>query len=293
MESRVCNSATRRSCRRGAGVLIALLAAMAGPAFAASGSGGESRVIADEWVLNVGGFLTDFNTTAAAGTGGAIGTVISLEDELGLEEDKAFLRSDGHYRFNPRHAIGFGYWGLKRSGQRTIDDEIDWDGNVYDVGVVLDTDFNIDWLRVDWRYSFLRTDRGEAGVNIGLSSYNFEVALDGTGTVNGVPNNRVRAEETLFAPVPTFGMFVNFAITPNVLFRGAFNWLDLEAGDIDGSVTDVLLVFEWYFTEHFGIGGGASRTSIDYTDTSDDPLTLDYSQSGFLAYLTFAWGDVD
>ncbi|HET6277758.1 MAG TPA: hypothetical protein VFG08_03150, partial [Candidatus Polarisedimenticolia bacterium] len=66
-----------------------------------------------------------------------------------------------------------------------------------------------------------------------------------------------------------------------------------DVGDLEGEVTDISLVFEWYFSEHVGIGGGTARTSIDYKDTSSDPATIDYKQSGFLGYFTFAWGDVD
>jgi hypothetical protein len=283
----------RRPLLRAGGAASALLAALAIGEPVRADSGSEYRVIADEWVLSAGGLVTDFSTTAAVGTGNALGTIIRLEDELGLEDDKSAFRADGFYRFNPRHAIGFGYWSLNRSGSNIIADQIEWQGNVFDASVNLLTEFDIQWIRADWRYSFMRSERGEAGISLGLSTYDFLAALEGDATIGMAMTQRVRAEETIFAPVPTVGMFVNFAVTPNVLFRTTMNFLDLTAGDLEGEVSDISFVFEWYLSEHFGIGGGTSRTSIDYKDTGTDPFTIDYSQSGFIAYITFTFGDIE
>ncbi len=301
MKSSVWNSLVEQPLRRPTGTALALLAVLAiaghGPALAASEPGSESRVIADKFVINLGGYLIDFKTTAAVGSGSLIGTVIRLEDQLGLDDNKSLFRSDGIYRFNSRHALGFGFWSLNRDGQANLSGTIEFDGNTFEAGVNIQTAFDVQWIRADWRYSFLRTDRGEAGFSVGLSTYDFEVALEGDATVDdgmgGVMVTRVRAEETIFAPVPTFGMFVNYALTPNVLFKSTINFLDLEAGDFEGEVSDIMFVFEWYLSEHVGIGGGTSRTNIEYKDTGDNPLNIDYTQSGFLAYVTFAFGDVN
>ncbi len=248
-------------------------------------------MIADKWVLSIGGYVTDFKTTAAVGSGSVIGTIIRLEETLGLDENKTFLRGDGFYRFNSRHAIGFGFWSLKRDGVGIIDEEIEWDGITYPAMALLDTTFDVGWYRADWRYSFMRMDRGEAGFNLGLSFYDFSASIEGMGMVGGTAGN-FKGEESLTVPVPTFGLFTNFAITPNVLFKSAFNWLSLEYDDFDIEVSDVTLVFEWYFSEHVGIGGGSSITDIDYKDTGNNPFSVEYKQTGFLAYFTFAWGDV-
>lgn len=294
MQSGVWNGWKERPLRRRAGAMLAALAALAAIAAgeASAAADGENRVISDEWVFSVGGYLTDFKTTASAGTSGPVGAVINFEDQLNLEEDKTFARGDGQYRFNERHAIGFGFWSLKRDGRNQIDGSIDWQNVTYPAMAIIDTEFDVSWFRVDWRYSFFHTDRGEAGLNVGISAYDLSASLAGTWTVN-MMSQSARGEESVTVPVPTFGMFVNFAITPNVLFRSSFNWLDLDVGDLDGEVTDVTLVFEWYFSEHVGIGGGTARTAIDYKDTSSDPVLIDYKQSGFLGYFTFAWGDVD
>jgi hypothetical protein len=288
------NLQMRSLCRRGAAVLALMIAlALAGqhPVFAERD--GEQRVISDEWHLQIGGALTDFKTTAAAGSSGALGVVIRFEDQLKLEEDKSFARGDGFYRFNERHGIGFGFWSLKRSGLNVLQDEIDWEGVTYPVGALIDTEFDASWIRADWRYSFMRMDRGEAGFALGFSYYDVSGKISGIGAIGGGPQGSFTGEGGYGVPVPTFGLFINFGITETVLFNTYFNWLKFDVGDISGGVTDISLAIEWYITDHFGIGGGTTRTEISYENSGTNPLTIDYTQSGFMAYLTFVFGDID
>jgi len=280
--------------RKLGGTVLAIVAALAIGVHkdALAGPGDEPRVISDEWVMSVGGYLVEFRTSAGVGSGNVIGSVLRLEDELGLDPRKSFVRGDGFYRFNPRHAIGFGIWSLSRRGENSITDEIEWDDVTYTAFADIKSTFDVDWLRLDWRYSFMRMERGEAGINVGLSSYRFSASLEGMGSI-GATSGSYRREESIVAPVPTLGMFVNFAITPNVLFRSSFNYLTLRIGDIDARVSDITLLFEWYFSEHVGIGGGSARTNITYQNMGSKPIDIQYEQAGVLAYFSFVWGDVD
>jgi hypothetical protein len=271
--------------------LLLLVAGL--PVFAAPGSGDGSRVIDDKWVIAVGGYLTEFKTDASVGAGRALGTSIRFEDQLGMDADQSVIRLDGLRRFGDRHAIGFGLWTLNRAGTAAIDRRIEYDGNVFDVGAEINSQLDTGWLRVDWRYSLLRTDKGEAGFSAGLSVYEFDARLEGLATVSdgtgGTVLAAVRAEESVLAPVPTIGMFMNYAIRPNLIFRVKADFLDLDVGDFEGKVTDTMLLFEWYFSRHVGVGVGANKSDIDVRNVGDNPFLIDFSQSGFVGYFTFTF----
>jgi hypothetical protein len=270
-----------------------LLLAAGLPIFAASGSVDGSRVIDDKWVIAVGGYLTEFKTDASVGSGRVLGTSIRFEDQLGVDPDQTVFRLDGLKRFGKRHAIGFGLWTLNREGATAIDGQIEYDGNVFDVGAEINSRFDTDWLRLDWRYSLLRTDKGEAGLSAGLSVYEFETSLEGLATVSdgmgGTILQAARAEEDVLAPVPTIGMFMNYAFRPNLILRVKADFLDLDVGDIEGKVTDTTLLFEWYFSRHAGVGIGLNRSDIDVRSVGDNPFLIDFSQSGFLGYFSFTF----
>ncbi len=271
-----------------------LLAAGGHPALAAAAAGSGNRAVSDKWNFTIGSFLTDFKTDAAVGSGGVIGTIIRLEDDLGFDDDDTLFRFDGIYRFNSRHSIGFGFWTLNRDGNAIINEEIEFDGDIFEVGADLQSSLDLQWIRAEWRYSFLRTDRGEAGILVGISAYDFEMAIEGVALIGGVGMpTQTRAQDDFLAPVPTVGFFVNFAIKPNLVVKLNASFLDLEFSDIEGNVVDTTFLIEWYFSRHVGVGLGAIGTDIDIRDVGDDPFSISYDQSGLVGYFTFAFGEVD
>jgi hypothetical protein len=98
-----------------------------------------------------------------------------------------------------------------------------------------------------------------------------------------------RAEDDLLAPVPTFGIFLNYAFLPNLVFRVKADLIDLDVGDFEGKLTDTTVLLEWYFSRHVGVGLGVNRADIDVRDAGEDPFLIDLSQSGVLGYVSFAF----
>lgn len=251
------------------------------------------RVLDDRWTISVGGYLTDFTTDASVGSGYIIGTMIRLEDDLGVPSDQDTFRLDGAHRFNERHSIGFGYWSLNRSGFAAIEEQIEFEGNLFDIGAEVESKFDTSWFRVDWRYNLIRAEHGEAGIIAGLSVYDFSAGLAGMATVDdgagGMTVESVRAEEDLLAPVPTIGFFLTRTFRGNLVLGIGANLLDLEVSDVEGRVVDTALTFEWFFSEHVGVGVGLNTASIEIRDTSETPYIVEYRQSGILAHLSVAF----
>jgi hypothetical protein len=264
-----------------------VLAALPGTLLAADAEQHEARILNDKFGIGLGGYLVDFRTDASAGFGAALGTVIRLEDDLAMDDSKSTFRLGGFYRFRPRHALSFGYFALDRPGTTVIEEQIEFNGVVYDVGAQVDSQFDVALFQVDYRYSFVNTGKTEAGFAAGLSAYSFDMLLDGEATIveGRQVTERVREEESFLAPVPTVGMFINHAITPNWILRMRAQFLDLDVGDFTGRLVDTSVTFDYYFTRNFGIGFGGNTTDIRYEDTSDDPFTVDYRQSGLVWYV--------
>ncbi len=270
-------------------ILFVLLAAWMSPALAEPQSGSENRVIEDDWVIDIAGFLAEIKTDAGAGTGEVIGTVIRAEDTLGLDDHQTVLLLNGQYRFNPKHALGVGLWSLNRSGTALIDEQVEFEGVLYDVGADLHTQFDTSWFRVDWRYSLMRTEQGEAGFSLGLSAYQFDIALNGEATVSdgmgGTFLQEVRARQNVLAPVPTVGIFMNYAFRPALVMRVHADFFDLSLSDLEGKLVNTSINLDWYFARHVGLGIGLDITDISYQDTGTDPFIVDFRQSGLTGHL--------
>ncbi len=252
----------------------------------------EIPVLSDKFFVNLGGYLTEFRTDASLGSGQVLGAFLRLEDQLGLEPDQTVVRIDGAYRFNPKHAIGFSWWSLSRNGSAFIEGSLDIEDETFSAGALLESEFKTDLFRLDWRYSLLRADRGEAGFVVGLSTFNFDLGFQGQveiQTPQGFTSRFGRVEQSVLAPVPNVGIFFRYAITPRLLLDTQASWLDAEIGDIEAKVKETIFTLTYYFTPSVGIGFGGHGIDISYRDTGTDPLFVEYNQSGFLAYLALAF----
>jgi hypothetical protein len=258
------------------------------PTFAEDGNQKEARLISDKAGISLGGFLVDFTTEAAAGFGTVVGTVIRLEDDLSIDDSKATFRLGGFYRFGKRHALDVSFFDLNRRGATVIDEQIEFEGVLYDVGARVDSQFDIQLFRVSYRHSFVNNGKTEAGFAAGLSTYWFDLMLDGEATINEARQTaeRVRAETDILAPVPTVGMFIHHAFTPKWILRMRAQFFDLDVGDFTGRLIDAEATMDYYFTRHFGIGLGLNTTDIRYEDNGDDPYSIDYRQGGLVWYLS-------
>jgi hypothetical protein len=119
------------------------------------------------------------------------------------------------------------------------------------------------------------------------------MSVEGRATISdgmgGIVYEEVRAAGDIIAPVPTVGMFLNYAFLPNLVMKVHADFFDLDISDIEGKLVDSGIEAEWYFSKHVGCGLGLNITDIDYRDTGINSFEVDFRQSGLLGYLTFAF----
>jgi hypothetical protein len=280
-------------------VIVSILAACvlgAAPALAdpLPGQDQESRVLSDRLNISLGYFEPNFSTTVAAGFGGVLGAFINVERQLQMNESLGVFRLDGFYRFNARHAIDWTYSTLNRDGITVIDESIEFGDppQEFRVGAVVASKFNTTLFATNFKFSFINNGKVDAGVSAGLFTYEYDLQLAGKAAVLDPPGEPVSdqlADTRLLAPLPAFGMFVDYAIRKNLVFRGNVRALNIEFGDFTGKFLDTKFTLDWYFYKHLGIGIGAARTSIDFRDDGDDPFRVTYEYGGFMAYLAIAF----
>ncbi len=283
-------------------LLAAVLIGCATPAIAdpLEGQERESRILSDKWYVSVGWFGADISTDVAFGFGDFIGTSIRLEDELSLAENKDSTRLGFRYRFNRKHSIALGAFELNRTATTTIDEPIeiegpDGDGLRFNLGATVDSEIDNKILGIFYNYSLYNNGKIDAGLNFGLSTYDFGLSLAGEAELideDGNPIGTTQARSghsSVTAPVPVYGVFINYAIRKNVIFTFNSGALNLDVGDYEGRVADTRGSVEWFFTKHFGVGGGVTSTNVEVQKTGEDPFRVDYSYGGFLLFLSGAF----
>jgi hypothetical protein len=253
----------------------------------------RSRVITDQWLLNVGGYLVELDTEAQVGRGAALGTLLDLEDTLDYDPTRSVGRIDSLVRFKPKHALELGLLAIDREASGTFDDVIQFRNRSFDAG--FESEFDMRLFKAGYRYSFDHDDRIDAGLTVGLSTFRFSLSIAGEiSDPNGTTVlGRDKEEATVLAPVPYFGIFLDYAFTPRWVTRASPQFFNIESGDIEGRYLDFRWTLDFYFSKHVGIGAGYEATDLRFENSNDHSTHVQYRYSGVLAYLAFVGGKME
>jgi len=249
----------------------------------------ETRYLGDRFSIRIIGGLVDLNTDVAAGRG--LAALIDLEDVLGFDDQISTFGLEGFYRFtkNRKHAIRFRYGNFDRDAYAVLEGSVP----------ILDLEFTAEVAStfvnqvatLEYQYSFINNGKTEAGISAGLAVYKYELALAGEVVIDDDPDQTEFRSESVdvIAPVPSFGFFINQALTKDLILEIKTSFIDLSFGEHNGRVFSTWVSFTWFFSRHVGVGLGLSGSDVAYNKEGRDKIKVDIRQSAINANLTFVF----
>lgn len=243
----------------------------------------------EKFSLKFGYFISTVDSDLSLGSG--VGISVDVEELLGLDTTNSVFRIDGFWRFtdNRRHRLDLTWFSFRRDGSNIVGQDIpikDEDGNDITIpsGSQVDGKFNLDIYKAGYSYSFIQDDRMDLAFVVGLYVMPIEVGLKSTGSTN------VDEKETLTAPLPTFGLRADFAITPKWFLRSGFDVFYLEIDEFTGTLYETFISVEYLPWKHLGFGLGFDTFNLGIeADGKDYPGIdfkgeIDFKYSGLLLY---------
>jgi len=211
---------------------------------------------------------------------GALGTSISLEDDLGFSDSEFLPAFDAIWRINPRHRVELGYLRFGRDSQKTISGEIRFGDKVFPVSSDVHSEFDSDVWRLAYGWSFYREGGNELSLLLGLHTTKFSTKLETTGGAIAEA-----AERTI--PLPTLGIQGSWALTPAWRINGAVQVFSLEYDDYEGSFTTGSLAAEYRINRNFAVGAGYTMNDYNLDVTKGKARgSFDYQFNGPMIYVT-------
>jgi hypothetical protein len=273
-------------------VLFVMFLILLGPGFAAEKS--VSDLPWKKGYLNLGYFLADLDSGFRIGDDNiGVGVDMDVEKFLGLDTTDRAFRIDAGYRFGKteKHKMEFSWFKFDREGQKFLGEVVDippeLGGGTIGPGDVRAT-FNFDIIKLKYEYSLILDDRVDLNVGAGLFIMPVEFGL--VGIIGGVGTSRL--EESITAPLPVFGLGVDFAFTPKWILRQQLDLFYIEIGNFQGSITSVNLALEYLPWKNVGFGLGVDgldveieATKSDYPGVGDFNGNLAFSYIGVQLYL--------
>lgn len=268
---------------RAAAVLAAALAARA-----ASGQD-VGNFPFDRFSIAAGSFYqsTDANLRLDAGTVNA-GTLISFEDDLGLDKSDQLLRIDVEWRPFNRSQFTAGYYELTREGSRSLGRDIVFGDTVFPVRASIETDFDFQYAELYYTFWAVKQERGGFGINFGASALSFDTSLTAQAELPG-GGGTVRLEESASTdlPIPLIGVEGRYALTPRFLIAGNVRILPkVQIEDYEGEALTYGARLEYRLFRHFGLGASWSSFNIDAEVEKQRFLgALDFTIEGAQAFV--------
>jgi len=251
----------------------------------------------DTYKLKVGGYIVGSQSTeirANSNDLNGLGTVLNLQKLFNMEEQEQVFRIDGRYRLNEKHSFEASWYSIHSSGSNTIGRSFDVpDGNggstTINAGANIGTHLNTDIYKVNYMYSFYHTDELELGIGAGLHVMQIGFGLNGTYNDGSgdkeIGDNSGSIATT--APLPVIGFRLEYMPMDNFYINYSTDIFFIAFDGVSGSFSDNTLTAEYYFTKHFGVGGGFNATRMNLKLNSDNvDWDLSHDVMGGLVYLT-------
>ena len=271
------------------GMLVSMLATTG--LYAAEGDSHSKEL--DKFYMRIGAFIpVGAKTTIRADTDYFLSATVDTENTLGQGEPNVTGRIEGYWRYHPKHSIGFTYYKLKQDGTQILDEELRWDETYLFTGEV-SSYLNTETLKVDYIWSFYRSEKVELAIGGGLHLTEYDFGLSGTADIYDESGNLVEAGRfsstgiKVTAPLPVVGVRVNYNFNPKTRIMYKTDVFAIRFDQYKGNMVDSSLLVEYQPWKHVGFGGGLNTVQIQgESDEDNGTASLVNRVMGLQAYIT-------
>jgi len=258
------------------------------PSAAAGGSGGLNPTLNQTWTFRLGaGFLNGDTKVRSDLKGDSEFEGIIDLDDLGIDGDTTTPYFNAHWRFAQSWRLDLEYFGSDQDGSAVTSTEIDFGDIRIPVGVVAESKFNMDIYNVGVGWSFVKDERKELGIGLGLHVADLKTTIAGSGFVNDISVPIAKDTTSVTAPLPNVRLYGGYAFTPQLALEANFAYFDLSYDKYDGRLTAGTVALEWRPNKTFGAGVGYTFIDVNLeVDSSNSLDVYNFELDGPVVYVT-------
>ena len=216
------------------------------------------------------------------------GTLVSLERDLGLEDEQTLRRFGVQWRPLGRHELAATHFSAGREGLELIDRDIVFRDETYRVNALVGTEFDLDYWSATYTFWARRAPRSGFGITLGVAT----LAMDASVSAQQ-PGGSVEVTQTAETEVPVAlaGLQGRVAFLDRLHGEAALSTLPrVTIGDYTGDALTGSARLEYRPLDWLGIGAAYHYFRLD-VDVSQVELggSLDMTIRGPEAYLRLAF----
>lgn len=211
-----------------------------------------------KWSIGAGFFSPDLDTKLiVTDEDQIVGTGISFEQNLGLDDSKGTGMLFVNWRMAKKHALEYRFFQLNRSSAIesgsvaiSIGDEI------IDIDLPIQSFFDITAHEIAYSYSLLLDERKNLYLGLGISMQDLSLGIQATESAPN-PGEVINSTLDSTAPLPTLNVGFDYAFSDNWMFVSRLGWLAVEldfAADesLSGQIINANAGVQWNAFENVG-----------------------------------------
>jgi hypothetical protein len=221
--------------------------------------------ITDHLALEALFFWGRVNTFGQFNSGtGVVGTPLSAEKDLGLNNQAYQPRFELMFRLRPRHRLRVNFFDLRRNGSTTLDSTILFGDQAFQAGRPLRSSINWRQMDVTYTYSFLRGERYELGAGLAVHLLEAEAIAQQPGTP-------LRTDYNQAGPFATVALDGSYLIAKHWSFNARANYMHITVHNFTGELEDYHADVQYRWRRNFAVGAGYDYSQAEVDIRNRDP----------------------
>lgn len=194
-----------------------------------------------------------------------IGTVLSFEDDLGLDRTKMTPSLSFEWQVGRKHRLGIRWQAVGRNASSQALTEIEWDGEIIPVDAIIDLVYNYETYALDYTYYPWVQERWAAGFGLGLRTLSILASLTVEGDLVGESG---AADFTV--PLPYVNFEYRRMLSAKWRMKVGLGYFSLAIGDYSGWQGIGRLSFEHRTFKNVGFGAALNGSNVVADADSED-----------------------
>jgi hypothetical protein len=194
---------------------------------------------------------------------GVTGSLLSAENDLLFDNKMNQGNLEFMFRMLDRHRIRADFFTSSRSSAQLLTRTILFGDDVYQVSDRLNSKLDLKMLNVTYNYSFIKLDRVELSIGLGLHLLQAEGKLE-------VPTRFLRESFDVAGPLATLSADATWRMTRRFSANLRAQYMGGNVDDTDASFSIYHGDVQFRVRPNMALGLGYSQTTIDLTSTSPD-----------------------
>jgi len=183
-----------------------------------------------------------------------------------MDFDTTVFRIDGGYRFSDAHSLQFSWYRISSTGNKIIQDTIEWDDIVIPIGAKVTSELKYDIFKIGYLWSFYHNDKVELGVGGGVHVTRLSLLMN--ANAGGTELEAQDVDTTV--PLPVVMFMIAYQINDRWRWAIENQWFSLNFETIQGAYNDNTVRVEYQAWKNVSLGLGVGVNNLFIEESNSD-----------------------